>query len=207
MTDRKKDEPIIELTEVIEDAPSSAAGAWMETTPPPSLEKEIAEPPKVTKKASPVNPEDLRAIPESPLKKFLLAEEEPTPPAEPPIAGKPLGFSQPGSQPPRPAQEPPRPAPGPPRVVAEPPRTAPEPPKMAAQPPRTAPEPSRPSLPNMEAEMRAIREAMLARVEKWAAQEGVRVLERVAREIFPGIAEGMIRKEIEKLKAEAEEKG
>ena len=54
--------------------------------------------------------------------------------------------------------------------------------------------------------MKAIREAMLARVEKWAAQEGVRVLERVAREIFPGIAEDMIRKEIEKLKAEAEEK-
>ncbi len=54
--------------------------------------------------------------------------------------------------------------------------------------------------------MRALREAMLARVEKWVAQEGVRVLERVAREIFPRIAEDMIRKEIEKLKAEAEEK-
>jgi hypothetical protein len=54
--------------------------------------------------------------------------------------------------------------------------------------------------------MKALREAMLARVEKWVAQEGVRVLERVSREIFPRIAEDMIRKEIEKLKAEAEEK-
>jgi len=47
---------------------------------------------------------------------------------------------------------------------------------------------------------------MLSRVEKWTAQEGVRVMERVAREIFPKVAEEMIRKEIEKLKAEAEEK-
>ncbi len=109
MNDRKKDEPIIELTEVIEDAPSSAAGAWMETTPPSFPEKKIAEPPKATEKISRVNPEELRAIPESPLKKFLVAEEEdrPTPPAEPPIAGQPLGFSQPGSQLPRPAQGPP----------------------------------------------------------------------------------------------------
>ena len=54
--------------------------------------------------------------------------------------------------------------------------------------------------------MKALREAMLARVEKWAAQDGVRILERVAREIFPRIAEDMIGKEIEKLKAETEEK-
>jgi hypothetical protein len=47
---------------------------------------------------------------------------------------------------------------------------------------------------------------MLARLEKWAAQEGERVLERVAREIFPKVAKEMIQKEIERLKAEAEEK-
>ena len=192
MTDRKKDEPIIELTEVIEEGPSSAAGEWMETTPPPSPEKKIAEPPKVAKKVSPVSMDDLKGIPDSPLKKFLLAEEEPTLPAGPPMGGKPLGFSQPVPQPSRPVPEPPRPAPEPPRTQAEPPPTAPEPP--------------RPSLPNLEAEMKALREAMLARVEKWVAQEGVRVLERVSREIFPRIAEDMIRKEIEKLKAEAEEK-
>lgn len=194
MNDQKKDESIIELTEVIEKAPNSAAGEWMETTPPPSAEKKIAEPPKVAKKVSPINAEDLMGIPDSPLKKFLVAEEEPTPPAEPPIGGKPLGFSRPGPQPPRPVPEPPGRAPEPPRTQAEPPSPA-------------APEAPRPSLPNREAEMKAIREAMLARVEKWAAQEGVRVLERVAREIFPGIAEDMLRKEIEKLKAEAEEKG
>ncbi len=192
MTDRKKDETIIELTEVIEESPSSAAGEWMETTPPPSPEKKIAEPPKVAKKVSPVNVDDLKGIPDSPLKKFLLAEEEPTPPAGPPKGGKPLGFSQPGPQPSHP--------------VPEPPRRAPEPPRTQAEPPPTAPEPPRPSLPNLEAEMKALREAMLARVEKWVAQEGVRVLERVSREIFPRIAEDMIRKEIEKLKAEAEEK-
>ena len=193
MTDRKKDEPIIELTEVIEEAPSSAAGEWMETTPPPFPEKKIAEPPRVARKVSPVNAEDLKGIPDSPLKKFLLAEEEPIPPAGPPTGGKPLGFSQPGPQPSA------RPVPQPPRPASEPPRTQ-------AEPPLTSPEPPRPSLPNLEAEMNALREAMLARVEKWVAQEGVRVLERVSREIFPRVAEDMIRKEIEKLKAEAEEK-
>ena len=193
MTDRKNDELIIELTEVVEEAPSSTAGEWMETTPPPSPEKKIVEPPNVAKKVNPINSEALKDIPESPLKKFLLAEEEPTLPDTPPIPGKPLGFSRPGPQPVRPVQEPLQPAPGPPR--------------MAAGPPGPAPVSPRPSRPNVEAEMQAIREAMLARVEKWVAQEGVRVLERVGREIFPKIAEDMIRKEIEKLKTEAEEKG
>jgi hypothetical protein len=58
----------------------------------------------------------------------------------------------------------------------------------------------------MEAEMRAIREAMLSRVEKWVAQDGEQILERVAREVFPRVAEEIIRKEIEKLKKEAEER-
>ncbi len=80
-----------------------------------------------------------------------------------------------------------------------PPRKSPEPPTLAVPPPR-------PPLPDVEAEMRGIREAMLARVEKWAAQEGERILERVAREIFPQVAKEMIQKEIERLKAEAEEK-
>jgi dihydroneopterin aldolase len=66
-------------------------------------------------------------------------------------------------------------------------------------------EPPSPPLPDIEAEMRSLREAMLSRVEKWAAQEGTQVLERVAREIFPRVAEEVIRQEIEKLKKEAEE--
>jgi len=197
MSDPKNDELIIELTEVVEEAPSSTAGEWMETTPPPSLPKKIAEPPNAARKASSISPEALKDIPDSPLKKFLLAEEEPTLPEPPPITGKPSVFSRPGTQPVRPAQGPPRPVPGPSRISSEPPRMATEPSGPAAAPSR----------PNVEAEMQAIREAMLARVEKWVAQEGVEVLERVGREIFPKIAEDMIRKEIEKLKTEAEEKG
>lgn len=124
MADAKKDEPIIELTEVVEEAPGPAEGRWMETAPPPS-------------------------------------------------------------QPPNPSAEPSR---------------------FGSEQPPITPEPPRPSLPNIEAEMRAIREALLARVEKWTALEGVGVLERVAREIFPRIAEEILKKEIKKLKAEAEEK-
>jgi dihydroneopterin aldolase len=59
---------------------------------------------------------------------------------------------------------------------------------------------------DVEAELRIIREAMLSRVERWVSQEGVQALERVAREIFPKIAEEVLRREIEKIKAEAEEK-
>ena len=66
---------------------------------------------------------------------------------------------------------------------------------------RASPAPSS----DIDAEMRSLREAMLNRVEKWAAQEGMQVVERVAREIFPRVAEGIIRQEIEKLKKEAEE--
>jgi hypothetical protein len=82
---------------------------------------------------------------------------------------------------------------------------APEPPRSAPEPPRFGSEPSKISVPNIEAEMRAIREAMLSRVEKWVAQDGGQILERVAREVFPRVAEEIIRKEIEKLKKEAEE--
>jgi len=83
---------------------------------------------------------------------------------------------------------------------------APEPPRPAPEPPRFGSEPPKPPVPNMEAEMRAIREAMLSRVEKWVAQDGGQILERVAREVFPRVAEEIIRKEIEKLKKEAEER-
>ena len=92
----------------------------------------------------------------------------------------------------------PEPPPPVPRVTAEP--AAP-----VAVPPRLSPEPPRKPLPSVDAEMQALREAMLNRVEKWVAQEGVQVLERMAREMFPRTAEEVIRKEIEKLKKEAEE--
>jgi hypothetical protein len=228
MNDRKKDESIIDLTDVVETSPKPAGGAWMEPSRAPAPEKKAPEAapenkapeaPKIPRRDSPVVVDDLRGIPESPLKKFLLAEEEPTgqfppppPPAVPP-AVKPTGFSPPSPQPPRPAPEPPRPASLPPRVPPEPPRQvhetarmAPEPPRPAPEPPRFGSEPPKIPVPNMEAEMRAIREAMLSRVEKWVAQDGGQILERVAREVFPRVAEEIIRKEIEKLKKEAEER-
>jgi len=228
MNDRKKDESIIDLTEVVEDAPKPGGGTWTEPPLAPGPEKKVSpaapenkipEPPKIPRKDSPVVVDDLKGIPESPLKKFLLAEEEPTgqfpppPPPGVPPALKPTGFSPPSSQAPRPAPEPPRPAPQaprvspePPRLVHEPARVAPEPPRPAPEPPRFGSEPPKIPAPNIEAEMRAIREAMLSRVGKWVAQDGGQILERVAREVFPKVAEEIIRKEIEKLKKEAEER-
>jgi len=63
-----------------------------------------------------------------------------------------------------------------------------------------------PFLSNFESEVRAMKEALKAQVEEWMASDGPRVLERVAREMFPEIAEAVLRREIEKLKAEFEEK-
>ena len=228
MNDRKKDESIIDLTEVVEEAPQPAEAAWMEPPPAPGPEKKaseaapenkIPEAPKIPRRDSPALVDDLEEIPESPLKKFLLAEDEPTgqfppppPPAVPPPV-KPTGFSPASTQPSRPAVEPPRPSllaqrtPSEiPRKLPEPARMVPEPSRPTPEPPRFGTEPPKPSAPNLEAEMQAIREAMMSRVEKWVAQDGAQILERVAREVFPRVAEEIIRKEIEKLKKEAEER-
>jgi len=64
----------------------------------------------------------------------------------------------------------------------------------------------RPSIPGSESELKALKEALQARAEEWISSEGVRILERVAREIFPKIAEEVLRKEIEKIKAKVGEK-
>jgi hypothetical protein len=54
-------------------------------------------------------------------------------------------------------------------------------------------------------EFLAMKRTLTAKAEEWMASEGVRVLERVAREMFPRIAEGVLRREIDKLKAEIKE--
>ena len=55
-------------------------------------------------------------------------------------------------------------------------------------------------------ELLAMKSALKVRAEEWMASEGVKVLERVAREMFPRIAEAVLRKEIDTLKAEIKEK-
>ncbi len=55
-------------------------------------------------------------------------------------------------------------------------------------------------------EFLAMKSALKVETEEWLASEGVRILERVAREMFPGIAEAVLRKEIDRLKAEIREK-
>lgn len=54
--------------------------------------------------------------------------------------------------------------------------------------------------------MQAQKEALQMKTEEWIASDGIRVLERVAREMFPLIATEVLRQEIEKLKVDAEEK-
>jgi hypothetical protein len=208
MTD-KKDEPIIELTEVVEEAPGPSGGSWMENSPPPAPtpapQKRIPEPPPVLpREDSPRMDEALKRIPDSPLKKFILSEEEPTGNLPPPAKGPELPPLPP--QPPRISPEPAKPAPAPRFTFPEALRPTPEPPQITHEPVRSAAESPKPQVINVEEELRIIREAMLSRVERWVSQEGVQVLERAARDIFPKIAEEVLRKEIERLKAEAEEK-
>jgi uncharacterized small protein (DUF1192 family) len=52
----------------------------------------------------------------------------------------------------------------------------------------------------------AMKSALTVKAEEWMASEGVRILERVAREMFPRIAEGVLQREIDRLKAEIKEK-
>ena len=65
---------------------------------------------------------------------------------------------------------------------------------------------SQPLYLDYETEVQDMKKALDAKAREWVASEGVKVMERVAREIFPRIAEEILQKEIEKLKTEAEEK-
>ena len=56
-----------------------------------------------------------------------------------------------------------------------------------------------------ESENRDMKKALRAGAEEWMASEGVRVLERIAREMFPKIAREVLGQEIEKLKAQVKE--
>ena len=57
-----------------------------------------------------------------------------------------------------------------------------------------------------ETEIHSLKERLSKRAEEWFASEGIQLLESVAREMFPKIAEEVIEKEIERLKEESEEK-
>ncbi len=59
--------------------------------------------------------------------------------------------------------------------------------------------------PGYEAEILALQERWNARIEAWFAKEGNAILERIAREQFPKIAEKILRSEIEKMKTEIED--
>jgi hypothetical protein len=141
-------EEIIELTEVVEEGP----GVKKRTiTPSPPA-------PKRTYRSE----DDFQSIPDSPLKKFILAEKEEDPT---------------------------------PQLKREVPKSPPPPP----EPPRMSPGPS-------EKDPRLLEQSAAAQVEKWMNREGAQLIERLIRKMFPPIAEEVLRKEIEKLKAEAEEK-
>jgi len=74
--------------------------------------------------------------------------------------------------------------------------------------PRIAAEALGKEVEEMRAEVEKIgaqRDALLKKTEEWMAAEGTRVLERVAREMFPVIAAEVLRQEIEKIKMEVEE--
>jgi hypothetical protein len=141
-------EEIIELTEVVEEGPGVKKKPILPPTPPPRKETQRDE-------------EVFQSIPDSPLKKFILAEkEDPTPQLKREILKSPP-----------PLPEPPRPSPVP-----------------------------------AEKDSRLLEQAAAAQVEKWMNREGAQVIERLLRKMFYPIAEEVLRKEIEKLKAEAEEK-
>jgi hypothetical protein len=66
-------------------------------------------------------------------------------------------------------------------------------------------EESRPSSQPYESQDKDRKETLRAGADEWMASEGVRVLERIAREMFPKIAREVLGQEIEKLKAQVKE--
>ena len=139
-------EEIIELTDVVEEGP----GVKKRTVIPPAPKKTYA------------SEDDFQSIPDSPLKKFILAEKEEDPT---------------------------------PHLRREAPKSPPSPP----EPPRLSPSPP-------EKDPRLMEQSVAAQVEKWMNREGAQLIERIIRKMFPPIAEEVLRKEIEKLKADAEDK-
>jgi hypothetical protein len=67
-----------------------------------------------------------------------------------------------------------------------------------------APPPAFPLVQDPAAEFERLKEALTRKTEAWIASEGPRILERAAREMFPKIAQEVLRQEIEKIKTEAE---
>jgi hypothetical protein len=57
-----------------------------------------------------------------------------------------------------------------------------------------------------ETEIHNLKEKLNKKAEEWFASEGIQLLEGVAREMFPKIAEEVIEREIAKLKEESEER-
>ncbi len=63
-----------------------------------------------------------------------------------------------------------------------------------------------PVFPQFQSEVKGIKAALQAEAERWMVVEGAKILERVAREMFPKIAVEILREEILRLRTEAEEK-
>ncbi len=56
-----------------------------------------------------------------------------------------------------------------------------------------------------EPEVLELKDVLRARVEEWISRQGVQIIEQIAREMFPKIAQDVLRREIEKIKAEAKD--
>jgi hypothetical protein len=81
--------------------------------------------------------------------------------------------------------------------------------KMETEPPRKfspgaiAPKPI--SSQTYEPEVLELKDVLRTRVEEWISRQGVQIMEQIAREMFPKIAQDVLRREIEKIKAEAKD--
>ena len=78
--------------------------------------------------------------------------------------------------------------------------------KAREEVPRIAAEALHPEIETLKKEMKKIQdqaEELSRRTQSWLDGEGKQILEKVARELFPPMAEKILRQEIEKLKEES----
>jgi hypothetical protein len=65
------------------------------------------------------------------------------------------------------------------------------------------PKPATPQ--SYEPEVLELKDVLRNRAEEWISRQGVQIMEQIAREMFPKIAQDVLRREIEKIKAEAKD--
>jgi CheY-like chemotaxis protein len=182
-------------------APAAAASPAEDATPEVSVLDEMIDADAVVEEsAPPVIMTGPRSVPPPPP---APAWGAPAPPKAPPPPAT-VESPRPSAEPTMPAFRPPVPPPPPPASVAEPPPAAQSFADVAAALP---PEPDAGRASSVAAQVDVPIDMVSQIAQRVVAQLSEKVVERIAWEVIPDLAEALIKREIERLKAELQQLG